>query len=187
MKTLLMKRPSIPALLLACALAVVAGATTAAETPIETSAECVAKITADYDTKIAKAQAEGREKVVAFYGRKKAEFIEGCKVNDQIIEKDKQISENRKEISENEKKIAELTSLIAEADYRNKIYATLFPTLKRVNAKLKATPEEMSILKEGLNAINSSPTLPNKEKYAKVLGDLIRALEALEASHQYQR
>lgn len=63
----------------------ISGNAMAAEQPKETTAQCIAEITAEYDTKIADAKSAGKDKAVDVYTKRRAEFLENCKLNDQII------------------------------------------------------------------------------------------------------
>jgi hypothetical protein len=83
------------------ALGTAAGAT-------ETTAECQARIVAEYDAKIAKAQAEGEAgaKKVALFTRKKGEFVESCNNKDII-------AANKQEITAADQRIAAADQRIA--------------------------------------------------------------------------
>ncbi len=102
------------------ALGTAAGAT-------ETTAECQARIVAEYDAKIAKAQAEGEAgaKKVALFTRKKGEFVENCSTLDKIAAADQRIAAadqriaaNRQEIAAADQRIAANRQEIAAADQR---------------------------------------------------------------------
>ena len=60
----------------------ISGNAVAAEQPQKTTAQCAAEITAEYDEKIASARSAGKDKAVDVYTRRRAEFLENCKLND---------------------------------------------------------------------------------------------------------
>ena len=121
--------------------------------PLETTAQCIVNVQADYDAKIAKAQAEGEAgaKKVALYIRKRAEYVEACEVKDRIAaikadtaaikadtaSADQRIAANRAEIAAMNTTTKILNQVIAG---QKKLSAQELSTLAQIRSDMQAQP-----------------------------------------------
>ena len=160
--------------------------TAIAEEKRVTTAQCVARIVADYEDRLARAKSEGKEKAIPVYTKKIADLkagvgdlVEDCQVNDSIIAKEKYIADLTKEMSDLTKERSDLTkerSALQKNIANNK--ATVEETqqttkhLAEMEAKQyagKVTKGDIDVLVRHYTNIKKFPDYPKKKKVLELL------------------
>ena len=114
--------------------------------PLETTAQCIVNVQADYDAKIAKAQAEGEAgaKKVALYIRKRAEYVQACEMNDRIAANEQRIATADQRISATGADIAAMNTTTKILDQviaeQKKLSAQELGTLAQIRSDMQARP-----------------------------------------------